>query len=232
MRFFFLISFAMILFYSSCTTSSKITKSVAYKGIYDEQPISILIMPPINRSTNVEAKEFFHATLHVPIANAGFYVVPPFLSMEILKRESAYDSELFLNQPLNKFSDVFNSDIALFTVIHKWDKNTIGAKVNVEIEYILKSTKTNEILYSRHGSIVYDASLSSGVDGVWGALADMALSAANTAATKYVDLAKVCNGYTLSDLPRGKYSSWHNNDRNELAGKKKFKVKLSSKSKF
>ena len=215
--------------FASCTTSTKITKSTAYKGMYDEQPLSVLVMPPINRSTNIEAKEFFHATLNVPIANAGYYVVPPFLSMEILKRESAYDSELFLTQSLEKFNEIFDADIALFSIIHKWDKNTIGAKVNVDIEYILKSTITNEVLYTRYGSIIYDASISTGGDGIYALLADIALSAVNTAATKYVDLAKVCNGYTLSDLPKGKYSPWHNIDKDDYAGAKKFTKRLSAK---
>ncbi len=80
-------------FFSSCTTTAPIAKSVAYKGIYDEKPLTILLMPPINRSTNVESKEYFHSTLNIPIANAGFYVIPTFLSMEILKKESAYDAE-------------------------------------------------------------------------------------------------------------------------------------------
>ncbi|MGC3976897.1 MAG: hypothetical protein QM751_00815 [Paludibacteraceae bacterium] len=44
---------------ASCGSSSKLTKSVAYKGIYEEKPLTILLMPPINKSTNVEAKEFF-----------------------------------------------------------------------------------------------------------------------------------------------------------------------------
>lgn len=228
MRYYLSTSLIVVLFLVSCT-STKITKSTAYKGMYDEQPLSVLVMPPINRSTNIEAKEFFHATLNVPIANAGYYVVPPFLSMEILKRESAYDSELFLTQSLKKFNEVFDADIALFSIIHKWDKNTIGAKVKVDIEYILKSTITDEVLYTRYGSIIYDASVSSGVDGIYGALADLALSAVNTAATKYVDLARVCNSYTLSDLPKGKYSPLYNIDGNDYAGKKRFTKKLSSK---
>ena len=73
---------------SSCTTQKQVARSEAYKGMYDQQPLTVLLMPPINRSTNVEAKEYFHSTLNVPIANAGYYVVPPFLSMEILKKEN------------------------------------------------------------------------------------------------------------------------------------------------
>ena len=227
MRSYLLIITISTLIFASCSTS-KLTKSSAYKGMYSEQPLSVLIMPPINRSTNVEAKEFFHATLNVPVANGGYYVIPPFLSMEILKRESAYDSELFLNQSLEKFNEVFDADIVLFTIIHKWDKSTIGAKVKVEIEYVLKSTTSNEILYTRHGNIIYNASVSTNAGGLAGLIADIALSAVNTATTKYVDLAKTCNNYTFSDLPKGKYSPQYNLDGKEIAGPKKFTKRLSA----
>ena len=56
-----------------CGTTSKLNKAQAYKGMYEEKPVSVLIMPPINRSTNVDAKEYFHTTLNVPILNAGYY---------------------------------------------------------------------------------------------------------------------------------------------------------------
>jgi hypothetical protein len=213
---------------ASCVVTNKQTKFESYKGMYEERPLSVLIMPPINRSTNVEAKEFFHTTLNIPIANSGYYVIPPFLSMEILKRESAYDSELFIDQDLNIFKEVFGADITLFTIIHKWDKSTIGAKVKVDIEYVLKSTKTNNILYTRYGSIVYDASVSTNAGGLAGLVADIALSAINTAATKYVDLAKSCNNYTFSDLPWGKYSIMYLKDKQDFAGPKRFTKSLSA----
>jgi hypothetical protein len=216
---------------SGCTTNKKITKSTAYNGIYNEQPVSILIMPPINRSTNVEAKEYFHTTLNVPIINAGYYVIPPFLSMEILKKESAYDSELFLDIPLTKFAEVFGADLALFTIIHKWDKSGLAAKVYVEVEYILKSTKTNEIVYTRRGDVTYNTAVSSGSGGAYGALVDIAASAVATAVTKYIDVARVCNSYTFKDLPAGKYSPSFNIDGDQLAGPKEFKVLLNSQYK-
>ncbi|GET27999.1 GNA1162 family protein [Prolixibacter sp. SD074] len=214
---------------TSCTTTAPIAKSAAYKGMYDEKPLTVLLMPPINRSTNVEAKEYFHSTLNIPIANAGYYVIPTFLSMEILKKESAYDAELFLNSPLTKFGDVFGADLAVFTIIHKWDKSGLAAKVYVQVEYIIKSTKTNEVVYTRTGDVTYDASVSTSVGGVWGALADIATSAINTAVTKYVDVARACNAYTFKDLPAGKYSTTYETDGELPAGKKIFKVNLNSK---
>jgi hypothetical protein len=219
------LSLAVVIL-SSCSTTAPLTKSLAYKGIYDEKPVAILLMPPINRSTEVEAKEYFHSALNVPIVNAGYYVIPPFLSLEILKKESAYDSELFLNNSLNKFGEVFGADLALFTIINRWDKT--GLSVIVEIEYIFKSIKTNEIVYNRKGTINYNTTVSTGVGGIGGLIADVAASAINNAATKYIDVARVCNSYTFKDLPAGKYSPYFEQDVNELAGQKVFTVKLDS----
>lgn len=225
----FLLFIALILAITSCTTTAPVTKLQAYKGMYDEKPLVALIMPPINRSTNIDAKEYFHSTLYTPLADAGYYVIPPFLSMEILKKESAFDAELFIDTPLNKFNEVFGADIAVFTIIHKWDKSSIASKVNVEIEFIIKSTKTNEILYTRRGDIRYDTSISTGLGGIGGLVANLTLSGLNTLGTKYVDVARVCNYHILKDLPVGNYSLNHNLDGAQLAGLKVFKVNLSAK---
>ena len=215
--------FALSLIMTSCGPTNTITKSQAYAGIYDQKPLSVLIMPPINRSTAVEAKEYFHSTLNVPIINSGYYVVPPFLSIEILKRESAYDAELFTDRDLNIFKEIFGADLALFTIINKWDKSSIGSRVTVEVEYIFKSTTTNEVVYNRKGTVIYNTSVDTGGS----ALLNMLASAVNTAATKYVDVGRAVNAYTLSDLPAGKYNTLrYMQDREELAGKKEFKVRL------
>lgn len=217
-----------VVFLTSCTTTAPVAKSLAYKGMYGKKPLTILVMPPINRSTNVEAKEYFHSTINIPIVDAGYYVIPPLLSMEILKKESAYDAEMFFNSPLQKFGEVFGADLAVFTIIHRWDKSGIAAKVHVKVEYIIKDIKTSEIVYTRTGDITYDTSVSMGGGGAFGALASLAASAINTAATKYVDVARTCNAYTFDDLPAGKYSPKYNKDGAEIAGKKIFQVNLNS----
>lgn len=218
-----------------CATMEKaerITKANAYKGMYAEKPLAVLIMPPINRSTAVEAKEFFHTTLNIPIAEAGYYVIPTFLSMEILKRESAYDAELFIDGPIQKFGEVFGADVALFTIIHKWDK-TYGM-VYVDVEYIVKSTKTNEVVFTRRGNINYDTTvqIQSSGGGLAGALiatvGSVIATAATTAATKYVDVARIANTYTLSDLPAGQYAPANPEEPNQTAGLPVFTVKLNS----
>lgn len=214
--------------FSSCKVVEPVKKSIAYEGMYEQKPLAILIMPPINKSNNVDAKEYFHSTLSVPVCNAGYYTIPPFISMEILKKESAYDAEMFINNPVNKFGEIFGADVALFTIIHKWDKSALAAVVMIEIEYIFKSTSTGEILYQRKGLVNYDTSVQVQGGGLAGALIGMAASAINTAATKYVDVARACNAYTLIDIPAGKYhTTKHGLDGEEMAGQKEFTIRLS-----
>lgn len=217
---------ACALIMSSCKMAKMPPKSTAYKGMYSEKPLSILVMPPINRTTSVDAKEYFHATLLRPLAEAGYYVIPPFLSMQILKKESAYDADIFLEKPLKMFGEVFGADMALFTIINKWDKNPLGATVTVEIEYIFKSTETNEVLYSRKGTIIYDTSVQNQGSGMGSLLVSMAASAVKTATTDYMPLAIKCNAYTLSDLPQGNYSPRYGIDGADPSGLKTFKVRL------
>lgn len=219
-----LIAVAFIALLSSCVTP--VLKSVAYKKLYSEAPKTILIMPPINKSTNVEAKEYFHSTLSVPLANQGYYVIPPFLSMEILKKESAYNSELFVGNPLDKFGEIFGADAVLFTTIHKWSKNALLADVTVDVEYTLKSTKTNNVLYTRRGTIIYDASVNSGSNSAAGFATSLIASAIKTAATDYTMVARKCNVYTLSDLPTGKYHTKYKIDGKENAGPKTFRANV------
>lgn len=220
--------FVLLLALTGCAPKEIIYRNAAYSRFYEDNPVSILIMPPINRSTHVEAKEIFHASLQKPLANKGYYVIPTFLSMEILKKESAYDSELLLNQPLSKFGSFFGADLALFTIIHKWDKSGIASKVYVKVQYIIKSIKTNETIYTRTGEIIVDTSVNGGYGNPYGAVINVALSAINTATTKYIDVARTCNEYTFRDLPEGKYSPLNGLDGEQLAGKKNFKVRLKT----
>jgi hypothetical protein len=96
------------------------------------------------------------------------------------------------------------------------------------VQYIAKSTKTNETLYSRKGTIIYDASIKTNAGGLFGAIADLTLSAINTAATKYIDIGRACNSYTFKDFPSGKYSPTYKLDSGELAGAKEFRIRLDS----
>lgn len=203
---------------ASCTTTKMPSKSVTYKTLYDEKPLSILALPPINRSTKVEAKELFYSSLAVPFTLNGYYVMPPLLSMEILKEESAYDAEMFINGSMKKVGELFGVDAVLFTTIHEWTKTAIASQVHVKIEYLLKSTKTDEILFNRIGDVTLSISLNTG-----NVYANIIGSMIATSLTKEIVVGRNCNIYSISDIPAGKYSTMFEKDGELISQPKEFK---------
>ena len=47
----------LVLTVSACGSTSSLTRQSLYPGMYEERPVTLLVMPPINNPANVEAKE-------------------------------------------------------------------------------------------------------------------------------------------------------------------------------
>ena len=207
----------VMLFMSSC--SQQVTTRLArYPKMYEEQPLAIVVMPPINQTNFVEAKDYFYTTLYAPLCEKGYYVYSPMMVMEMFQSESAYDAEQFIEADLSQFRNVLGADAAMFTIIKSWTRNKIGGTLTAGVEYILRSTKTGETLYQREGLISVDTSINTGAGGWIGALADLAATAAMTAATDKVVAGRKCTVYVLSDMPEGKYGTRYEKDKQMPAG--------------
>ncbi len=223
MKNYFIITIVTILL-SSCAQGVGITRGVQYAQMYEEKPTSIVIMPPINQTNSVEAKEFFYTTLYMPLSEKGYYVFSPYLTMEMLQSESAYDSEMFLESDLGNFNRVLGADAAIFTIIKSWDRNSLLGYLTVGVEYVLRSTATGETLYHREGLIQVDTSVNGGGGGLVGSLVNMAATAITTAMTDKVVAGRKCNAFVLSDMPVGKYNAAFGLDSEVLAGAKFIKA--------
>ncbi|MBQ4041050.1 MAG: DUF799 family lipoprotein [Prevotella sp.] len=206
------IVFALVaMLFASC--AQKITRGEQYPKMYAEKPLTIAVMPPINRTNHVEAKDYFYTTLYTPLCEKGYYVFSPMMTMELYQTESAYDAEMFLERDLSQFRNILNADAAMFTIIKSWKRNNVGGSITAGVEYILRSTKTGETLYQREGLIKVDTSTGGG--GLIGLVA----TAISTAATDKVVAGRVCTAYVLSDMPEGKYGGMYDKDQSQLAGK-------------
>ena len=203
---------------TSCGMMNTVTRESQYAKMYEEKPITLLVMPPINNSTNVEAKDLLYTSISRPLVEAGYYVISPLLAMDVLKAESAYDSEMFFDAPLTAFQNYFGADAVVFSVIDTWAKKGMG--IETKIRYVIKSAYTNDTLFERSCDLYLDLSVDSGANGILGALVDLAASAINTAATDHIKAARKANYYILRDIPRGKYSPEHMLDKETAAEEK------------
>lgn len=207
---FILIAFCALLF-ASCETLNH-TRGELYPKMYDEKPVTLLVMPPINNSNNVEAKDLLYTSISQPLAEAGYYVISPHLAMEIFKAESAYDAENFIEGNVGMFGMVFGADAVIFSVIDEWKKKGFG--IETKITYLVKSTRTNEVLFDRTCDLYLDLSDNNYYGGgLVGSLANLAVSAINTALTDHIVAARNCNQYIFADIPQGKYRAEHMQDQ-------------------
>lgn len=218
---------------TSCTVSisSNLTKGEVYAKMYEEKPVSILVMPPINNTNNVEAKDLLYTSISQHIAEAGYYVVSPVMAMDVFKNESAYDAEYFIHSSLRKFKEYFGADAVVFAVIDKWAKE--GFQIHTVISYIVKSTTTNEILFERSCDMTLNLMKSSNYgNGLAGALAgvlvDVIVSAIDVATTEHIEAARIANTNVFKDLPYGKYSPLYLQDK-ELMSQDKHMILMLRK---
>lgn len=195
----------------SCGSYNPPTRGALYPKMYEEKPITLLVMPPINNTTHVDAKDLLYTSISKPLAEAGYYVISPHLAMEIFKNESAYDAELFIEQNVAMFGKVFGADAVVFSVIDTWQKQGFG--ITTKITYKVKSTHTNEVIFQRTCNLYMNLQQETNIGGLAGLIADITLSAIATASTQHIEAARECNAYIFKDIPRGKYSPVYLNDR-------------------
>lgn len=222
----YILLYAVVSLLSSC--SPMVTRQQQYGAMYEYKPKTIVVMPPINQTNFAEAKDYFYTTMSLPLIEKGYYVFSPYLTLEMFQTEGAYNSEMFIDGSLEQFKNVLNCDAVMFTKINKWEKKAAGGKIKVDVEYILKSSATGEILYTSSGEINLDTSINGGGGG-FGALVSLVATAINTAAVDKVIAGRACNQYVLQDLPEGPYSPNYLSDGKLQAWGKKVKATVKAK---
>jgi hypothetical protein len=212
----FLFGIFMIASFSSCAGPTMTTKFSEFPLMYQEDPVSILILPPMNESTAADAKEYYSTTIQEPLAFSGYYTFPYPVTADIFKMEGIYDTELLLNTPLAKFKEYFGADAVLFTTIKKWDLSylVISSTLTVSVDCELKSTTSDQTLWEYTGTIVVDLSSGNAGGGIAGLIADAIATAVSTAMADYVPYARQANYRALASMPYGKYHPEHNQDQN------------------
>ncbi len=208
-------SFLFLTILTTGCAPTLVSKGSEFPKIYEEQPRSILVLPPMNESTAAEAKDYYMTTVEIPFALTGYYVFPVEMVSDIMKQEGVYDTELLYQTPLAKFYEYFGADAILYTHIKKWDVSymVLASNLTVSIESEIVSTKTSEVLWKYTGTVVVDLSGGNSGGGLAGLIAKAIVTAINTAAADYVKYARVANTRLISTLPVGPYHAMYLKDQ-------------------
>lgn len=120
-----------------------------YTAFAKARPATLLVMPPVNESPEITATPsvWSHATL--PLAEAGYYVLPVTLVDETFRENGVTSANDAQDIPLPKLRDFFGADAAVYMKIKKYGTsyNVIASETRVEIEARIVDLRTGDLLW-------------------------------------------------------------------------------------
>lgn len=85
-----------------------------YSAFRESRPKSILVLPPLNDSPDVNATYSMYAQTTVPLAESGYYVLPVTLVDEAFRQNGLTSPADIQQVPLKKLREIFGADSALY----------------------------------------------------------------------------------------------------------------------
>ncbi len=205
------------VFGTGCATAKK-----DYTDFRQADPHSILIVPPLNNSPEVEADTYFLATVSQPLAERGYYVFPVNMSKELLIEAGLSDSGLIRQADPRRLGELFGADAILYINIENWEAKylILSTIVTVGFSYTMKDATSGEEIWTHHELMQYTPQNQS----TGSPLGDLIAAAVNAAITKaapnYIPLARQANSKALlspyQGIPAGPYNSNYKKDASDF----------------
>jgi hypothetical protein len=172
-------------------------------------PRSILVVPSVNNSLDVDAPDYLLTTLPKPLAEKGYYVFPVNTTKFILQQEGFYEGEQIHRQPPEMLAQLFGADAVLFVTINRWDAQYVllTTTVTVELDYRMVAKDGAEIWASTQRMSYAPSNESTGH-----LVADLVVAAISAAVARaapdYLPLARMANEQAFLPIPDGPYRTW------------------------
>lgn len=169
----FKIMLVVILLLSGCAS----VEPYNYGALKQAAPRSILVLPPMNSSVEVNASYSYLSTISQPLAEKGYYVFPVAVVDTFLKENGLPTPAEMNGIALDKIDEIIGADAVLYVDIQDWgQKFQVLSSVTVVKGYVkLVSVKTGELLWDAPIQAQYNPSNNSG-GGLVGALVGAVVS--------------------------------------------------------
>ncbi|WP_233236311.1 GNA1162 family protein [Bordetella sp. LUAb4] len=194
-------------------------RSNDYTKFRAEDPHSILVVPAVNRSVDVTAPDYFLSSISIPLAERGYYVFPVNLVKQVMADDGLSDSDMVHEQEPQRLADLFGADSVMYISIERWDARyvVLSTAVTVSLNYVLKSGRSGETLWSSRQTVQYAPNNNDSGGGLAGLIAQAIVAAIQKAAPDYMPLAQQANNQALyaagSGLPAGPYHGLYGQDK-------------------
>lgn len=125
------------------------TKPYDYTNFRAHPPRSILVLPPLNQSTDVGGTYSYLSTVSQPIAEMGYYVFPVAVVDRFFKENGMPTAGEMHQAPLDKVRDILGADAVLYVTLTQYGtKYRVLSSVTVVVAACkLVDTQTGTVLW-------------------------------------------------------------------------------------
>ncbi|MFC5429286.1 DUF799 domain-containing protein [Paraburkholderia denitrificans] len=158
---------------AACAQPVKYTDYTAFKN---SRPRSILVLPPTNETSDVNATNGMLSQMTMPLAEAGYYVVPVAVMDETFKENGlTTPNDIQATSPA-KLREIFGADAALYSNVSQYGTvyRVLDSATIVTASAKLVDLKTGDVLWQGRAS----ANSNEGNNNSGGGLIGMLVTAA------------------------------------------------------
>jgi hypothetical protein len=164
--------------------SGCVTKPYDYTNFRAHPPRSILVLPPLNESTDTRGTYGYLSTVTMPLAEMGYYVFPVVVVDQYMKENGLPGAGEMHQVPLDKIRDIIGADAVLYITLKQYGSKyqVLTSTTIVTAEGKLVDVKTGLTLWE--GTANVQQSSSSG-----NIIADLVVAAVDQAVNSSTDQA-------------------------------------------
>jgi len=195
------------LLFVSCGSVSKVGNA-DYDAFRESRPVSILILPPLNNSVEVDAPNVIQACATYPLSEAGYYVFPVGVTQQMFRQNGIQTSADAHAVSHRRLREIFGADAALYMTITKFGAQyqVLRSVVEAEVSATLVDLKTGKELWKgniKHQEEPSNTNIGGGGGGLLGAVVNAAVNAAvdqavNTLTNKSYDVGRNATSMLLT----------------------------------
>ena len=167
------------------------------------KPKSILILPVLNNTVDVDAPLFALSTLAVPLGEKGYYAFPINTVKTTLEQEGLYEGEAIKMLGTPTLASMFGADSVLYVEINKWDAQyaILSTTVTVSIDYQLQDPEGRQI-WSETVTMKYQPQNNNSGNPLVDLIAAAIVAGMERAAPNYIPLMNQANQKAFITGPR------------------------------
>jgi len=143
-----------------------------YTAFRDSRPVSMLVLPPLNETPEVAATYGVLSQVTLPLAEAGYYVVPVSLMDETFRQNG-------LNQPAEihdvspqKLREIFGADAVVYIKVTQYGTSyvVVASETRVTAQARIVDLRTGQLVWQGSATASSSEGSSSGQGGLVGLL--------------------------------------------------------------